>query len=57
MLLALFRIGSFDVLNVGRCAPHQSHINPTERAMSILNIGLQRLALERDGICIFEPTI
>ena len=56
-LLALFRIGDFDILNAGRCAPHQSYINPAERAMSLLNIGLQGLALERDHMGPFENVI
>ena len=41
MLLALLRIGEFDILNVERCTSAQSYINPAERAMSLLNIGLQ----------------
>ena len=56
MLLALFRIGGFDMLNVGRCTPLQSYINPADRAMSLLNIGLQGLALECDDTGISEPT-
>lgn len=56
-LLALFKIGNFDVLNVGRCAPSQSYINPAERAMSLLNIGLQGMALERDHAGPFEKLI
>ena len=50
VLLALFKIGNFDILNVGRCAPNQSLINPAERCMSLLNIGLQGLALQRDHV-------
>lgn len=57
MLLALFRIGNFDVLNVGRCAPNQSYINPAERCMSLLNIGMQGLAIERDHSGPFEEII
>ena len=34
VLLALFRIGNFDILNVRRCAPNQSYINPAERCIS-----------------------
>ena len=45
-LLALFQILDLDILNVGRCAPNQSYINPAERCMSLLNIGLQGMALE-----------
>ena len=47
VLLALFKIGNFDILNVGSCAPNQSYINPAERCMSLLNIGLQGLSLQR----------
>ena len=47
----------FDILNVGRCAPYHSFINPAERYMSLLNIGLQGLALERDKACPFESTV
>ena len=57
MLLALFRIGDFDILKVGRCAPAQCYINPAERAMSLLNIGLQGMALERDHAGPFEKAI
>ena len=57
VLLALFRILDLDALNVGRCAPCQSYINPAGRVMSILNIGLQGLALERDGAGAFEKEI
>ena len=57
VLVALFKICDFDILNVGRCAPHQSYINPAERCMSLLNIGLQGLALERDHAGVFESGI
>ena len=53
-LLALFMIGNFDVLNVGRCAPSQSYINLVERCMSLLNIGLYGLALEKGHASAFE---
>ena len=56
-LLALFVIGDFDVLNVGRCAPNQSFINPAERCMSLLNNGLQGLSLERDHTGPFEGVL
>ena len=55
--LALFLIGNFDVLNVGRCAPNQSYINPAERCMSLLTIGLYGLALERRHAGEFEKII
>jgi len=57
VLLALFHIGDFDVMNVGRCASNQSYINPAERCMSLLNIGMQGLALERDDTGPFEQLI
>ncbi len=57
VLLALFKIGDFDKLSVGRCAPYQSYINPAERCMSLLNIGLQGLALQRDHAGDFEAAI
>ena len=57
VLVALFKICDLDILNVGRCAPYQSFINPAERVMSILNIGLQGLALERDHGGVFEKTL
>ena len=50
-------IGNFDVLNVGRCAPSQSYTNPAERCMSLLNIGLYGLALERGHAGAFEKII
>lgn len=56
-LLALFKIGDFDIMNVGRCAPHQSYMNPAERCMSLLNIGLQGLSLDRDGAGEYEAAI
>ena len=56
-LLALFRVLDLDILNVGRCAPNQSYINPAERCMSLLNIGLQGMALERDHTGEFEKMI
>ena len=48
-LLALFKVCNFDILNVGRCASYHSFVNPTERCMSLSNIGLQSLALKRDN--------
>lgn len=35
------------MLILARCAPRQSWINPAERIMSILNLGLQNCSLER----------
>ena len=57
VLLALFKIGYFDILNVGRCAQYQSYIDPAETVMSVLNVGLQGLALDRDHAGIFENVI
>ena len=48
VLLALFKIGDFDILNAGRCAP---------RVMSVLHIGLQGLALDRDHPGLFENVL
>ncbi|KAI8503983.1 hypothetical protein Bbelb_180510 [Branchiostoma belcheri] len=45
--IALFKVMNFDLLILARCAPGQSYVNPAERLMSILNIGLQNVALER----------
>ena len=56
-LLALFKVCSFDILNVGRCDPYYSFVNPAERCMSLLEIGLQGLALERDKAGPFESTV
>ena len=52
-----FLIGNFDVLNVGRCALSQSYINLAERCMSLLNIGLYGLALERGHAGAFKKII
>ena len=57
VLLALFLIKDFNLLNVGQCAPYQSYINPAERCMSLLNIGLQGLALEQKDAGVFEAEI
>lgn len=45
--VCLFRELNLDMLVLGRCAPGHSFINPAERVMSILNLGLQNVALER----------
>ncbi|POG62444.1 hypothetical protein GLOIN_2v1882875 [Rhizophagus irregularis DAOM 181602=DAOM 197198] len=47
-LLCLFIRGNFDMLIAMRTAPAQSWTNPAERIMSILNLGLQGVALLRD---------
>ena len=57
MLLALCRILDVDIVNVGRCGQNQPFINPAERFMSIPNIEMQGLALERDRLGPFETVI
>ena len=47
-LLALFLELDLDTMVVMRTAPTQSWANPAERAMSILNLGLQGVALSRE---------
>ena len=57
ILLALFKILDLDILNVGRCAPCQSYINPAERVMSLINIDLQGLSLDRGNAGPFEAVL
>ena len=45
------------MLSLGICAPSQSYINPAERCVSLLNIGLYGLALERGHAGAFEERI
>jgi len=40
--------GDFDFLAALRTAPYHSWMNPAERVMSVLNLGLQGVALQRD---------
>ncbi|PKC10764.1 hypothetical protein RhiirA5_413972 [Rhizophagus irregularis] len=47
-LICLFLCGDFDILIALRTAPNHSWTNPAERIMSILNLGLQGIALKRD---------
>uniref|UniRef100_U9UYI2 Uncharacterized protein n=1 Tax=Rhizophagus irregularis (strain DAOM 181602 / DAOM 197198 / MUCL 43194) TaxID=747089 RepID=U9UYI2_RHIID len=47
-LICLFLSGDFDILIAVRTAPNHSWTNPAERIMSILNLGLQGVALKRD---------
>ena len=47
-LLALFLELDLDTMVVMRTAPTQSWANPVERVMSVLNLGLQGVALARD---------
>ena len=46
-LICIFKELDLDMLIAARCAPGQSWINPAERVMSILNIGLQNCAIEQ----------
>lgn len=46
-LILLFKELDLDLLVAIRCAPGQSYISVVERIMSILNIGIQNVALER----------
>jgi len=45
--IKLFCEFNLDMLIHVRCAPGQSWINPAARIMSILNLGLQNVSLER----------
>jgi len=47
-LICLFLQGDFDFLASVRTAPYHSWTNPAERVMSILNLALQGVSLERD---------
>jgi hypothetical protein len=55
-LLSLFIELDLDTIVVMRTAPTQSWGNPVERVMSVLNLGLQGVALARDEVVggIFE---
>ena len=46
-LITLFRKLDLDYLCAVRTAPYHSYRNPVERIMSIINIGLQAIALAR----------
>ena len=46
-LVALFVVLDVDHLVALRGAPHGSYLNTVERCMSLLNLGLQNLALKR----------
>ena len=47
-----------DMIIAGRCAPGHSYVNPAERIMSLLNIGVQNCATERErGLGEFEREI
>ena len=45
--ICLFKQLDLDMLIAVRCAPGHSYVNPEERVMSILNYGLQNVAIER----------
>lgn len=47
--ICVFRELNLDMMILGRCAPGNSWVNPAERIMSILNLGLQNCALERNA--------
>jgi len=47
-LICLFLAGNFDMLIAVRTAPHHSWCNPAERIMSVINYGLQGVAIERE---------
>ena len=56
-LISIFKELSLDMLIASRCAPGQSFVNPAERVMSILNIGLQNCATERQKMPDSEETL
>lgn len=47
-IVCLFLRLNLDMVVAVRCAPHQSWTNLAERCMSILNLALQNVALQRD---------
>ncbi|PKY34602.1 hypothetical protein RhiirB3_499282, partial [Rhizophagus irregularis] len=47
-LICLFLAGNFDMLIAVRTAPHHSWCNPAERIMSVINYGLQGVAIKRE---------
>ena len=48
--ICIFRELNLDMMILARCAPGQSWTNPAERIMSILNLGLQNVSLERKSV-------
>ncbi|RIA85154.1 hypothetical protein C1645_831186 [Glomus cerebriforme] len=56
-LICLFLSGNFDLLIAVRTALNYSWINPAERIMSILNLGLQGVALKRDQMSSESETL
>ncbi|ESP00199.1 hypothetical protein LOTGIDRAFT_173358 [Lottia gigantea] len=47
--ISTFEHTNVDLLVAARTAPGQSYINPVERVMSILNVALQNVAIERSN--------
>lgn len=45
--ICVFKELNLDMMILGRCAPGHSFVSPAERVMSILNLALQNVALER----------
>lgn len=45
--ICVFKEMNLDMMILARCAPGHSYVNPAERVMSILNLALQNVALER----------
>ena len=56
-LFAKFRNGNFDVLTAARTAPYNSYMNPVERQMSILNMGLSGATIMRERIKPEHPEL
>ena len=48
--ICIFKELNLDMLIHARCAPGHSYTNPAERVMSVLNIGIQNCALERQEL-------
>ena len=49
-IVCLFLRLNLDMIIAVRCAPHQSWTNLAERCMSILNLALQNVALQRESM-------
>lgn len=56
-LLCLFLRGNFDILIALQTAPYHSWANPAERIMSIINLGLQGVAIMRDEMSSYLEKI
>jgi hypothetical protein len=56
-MIALFLVMDFDHLVVLRGAPHGSFLNKVERSMSLLNLGLQHVALVRKQMEPWAETV